>query len=47
MSGFEMEFPMFPTKKDMKELTQQVARDRFKVIEGQNTEKKEDDKEEE
>lgn len=42
MSGFEIEFPMFPTEKDLKELTKQVAKDRFKVIDGKKNEEKED-----
>lgn len=45
MSGFEIEFPMFPSEKDMKELTKQVAKDRFKVIGGKKDDEQENDNE--
>jgi len=37
----EIGFPINPTKEDIKRLKQQVAKDRFKVVDGKGESKKE------
>lgn len=38
---WEMGFPMDPTKGDLKKLRREVARDKFKVVDGKKQNKKE------